>query len=68
MQEKMEALSEGLPTFFVLIGFIPSVNPQVVHEVWSALGGLLTLDTLVWLVPTVDDVVLDEGSIHFPVK
>lgn len=33
------------------------------HEVRSALEGFLTLDTLIWLFPSVDGVMLDGGSV-----
>lgn len=33
------------------------------HEVRSVLEGFLMLDTLVWLFPSVDGVMLDGGSV-----
>lgn len=54
-------MTENLPTFVALIGFLPGVDSLVNDESRAPNEGLATVLTLVGLLPSVDSPVLSQA-------
>ena len=47
------AVPEGLAALATRVRLLPSVDPPVLQEVCALAEGLLTISTLIWLLPVV---------------